>query len=150
MNVRKIVSAIIAAVMVPVLNGGGKLLNERAYITDTAYAAVDMGIENFDLDDFTMTDSYCTNAFSKELSYLLSLDTERLLAGFRDNAGLSTNGAKRYDGWENSLIGGHCVGHYLSALAQAYNNQSLTAEQKQQVYSRITTMIDGLKICQAN
>ncbi len=150
MNVRKIVSAIIAAVMVPVLNGGGKLLNERAYITDTAYAAVDMGIENFDLDDFTMTDSYCTNAFSKELSYLLSLDTERLLAGFRDNAGLSTNGAKRYDGWENSLIGGHCVGHYLSALAQAYNNQSLTAEQKQQVYSRITTMIDGLKICQDN
>ena len=82
-------------------------------------AAEDAGIETFPMSDVTMTDAYSVNAFEKEIAYLLSFDSERLLAGFRDNAGLSTNGASRYDGWENSLIGGHTVGHYMSAIAQA-------------------------------
>ena len=42
-------------------------------------------IEDFSISDVTMTDDYCTNAFSKELDYLLSFDTEKLLAGFRES-----------------------------------------------------------------
>lgn len=107
-------------------------------------------IETFNLQDITMTDSYCTNAFSKEVSYLLSFDTNRLLAGFRENAGLSTNNAKRYDGWEGCLIGGHTLGHYLTAIAQAYNNPNLTASEKQQFYNKIKALVDGLLVCQQN
>lgn len=118
--------------------------------SQTVYAADNQAIQDFNASELTMLDPYCTNAFSKEIAYLLSFDTERLLAGFRDNAGLSTNGAKRYDGWENSLIGGHSVGHYLTAIAQAYQNPSITSEQKNQLYSKMKTLIDGMKICQQN
>lgn len=73
-----------------------------------------------------MTDNYCTNAFNKEIEYLLSFDVNRLLAGFRENAVLNTLGAKKYGGWENTNIAGHAVGHYLSAIAQAYQNPTIT------------------------
>ena len=96
----------------------------------TANAADGSRISDFSISDVKMTDDYCTNAFEKEMKYLLSFDTERLLAGFRENAGLSTNGAKRYGGWENTNIAGHCVGHYLTALAQAYQNPNVTSDQK--------------------
>ena len=110
--------------------------------------AVKADMEDFSISDITMTDDYCTNAFSKEMDYLLSFDTEKLLAGFRDNAGLSTNGATRYGGWENTNIAGHCVGHYLTAIAQAYQNPNVTADQKSALYKRIKTLIDGMQICQ--
>lgn len=139
-----------AGVAMSLLTGiGGLLPVSLPAISETVYAA-DAGIADFSLSDVTMQDAYCTNAFSKELAYLLSFDTNRLLAGFRENAGLSTNGAKRYDGWENSLIAGHSVGHYLSAVAQAYQNPSLTTEQRGQLYAKITALIDGLQICQQN
>ena len=143
MTVRKMKAALLSAVLfagtLPLTAFGG-----------TAYAAGTADIESFPMEDVTMTDAYTTNAFSKEIAYLLSFDTERLLAGFRDNAGLSTNGAKRYDGWENSLIGGHTVGHYLSAAAQAYSNPLSDEKQKQQLLDKIRTLIDGMKICQQN
>ena len=114
----------------------------------TANAADGNGIADFSISDVKMTDDYCTNAFEKEMKYLLSFDTERLLAGFRENAGLSTNGAKRYGGWENTNIAGHCVGHYLTALAQAYQNPNVTSDQKDALYKRMKTLIDGMQACQ--
>jgi hypothetical protein len=110
--------------------------------------AAQVDIEDFSISDVRMTDDYCTNAFDKEMDYLMSFDTEKLLAGFRENAGLSTNGATRYGGWENTNIAGHCVGHYLTALAQAYQNPNITSQQKDAIYKRITTLIDGMKTCQ--
>ena len=115
-----------------------------------ASAAEDAGIQTFPMSAVTMTDAYSVNAFEKEIAYLLSFDSERLLAGFRDNAGLSTNGASRYDGWENSLIGGHTVGHYMSAIAQAYVNPLATDAQKQELLDMMKTLVDGMKICQQN
>ena len=97
-------------------------------VFDTA-AADSPDIMNFTLADVTMTDEYCTNAFDKELKYLLSFDNDRLLSGFRENAGLNTKGAKRYGGWENTNIAGHAVGHYLTALAQAYLHPELSDSQ---------------------
>lgn len=107
-------------------------------------------ILDFAIGDVTMTDSYSTNAFKLELDYLLSFDTEKLLAGFRENAGLSMNNATRYAGWESSLIGGHSVGHYMSAIAQAYQNPTLTNEERQQLYNKMKTLVDGLLVCQQN
>lgn len=117
-------------------------------ITDANAKEAD--ISDFSIADIIMTDDYCTNAFDKEMEYLLAFDTERLLAGFRDNAGLSTNGAKRYDGWENTNIAGHCVGHYLTAIAQAYQNPTITEKEKSELYSRMKTLIDGMQQCQNN
>ena len=117
-------------------------------ITDANAKEAD--ISDFSIADIIMTDDYCTNAFDKEMDYLLAFDTERLLAGFRDNAGLSTNGAKRYGGWENTNIAGHCVGHYLTAIAQAYQNPTITEKEKSELYSRMKTLIDGMQQCQNN
>ena len=66
-----------------------------------------------------MLDAYCVNAFEKEIEYLKKIDIERLLAGFYENAGIAS-GKIRYGGWENSLIGGHTMGHFLTAISQAY------------------------------
>ena len=62
----------------------------------------------------TVEDEACKNAFQREIKYLLSLDEERLLSGFYENAGLSAP-RPRYGGWESELIGGHTLGHFLTA-----------------------------------
>jgi len=116
----------------------------------TAFAADNKGIQDFSLSDITMLDNYSVNAFDKEITYLLKFDTNRLLAGFRENAGLNTQGAKRYGGWENTNIAGHSMGHYLSAIAQAYQNPNLTEKQKSDLNNRIKILIDGLRECQKN
>ena len=105
-------------------------------------------IQPFDLGQVVLTDGYFENAFEKEIAYLLSFDVDRLLAGFRETAGLDMKGASRYTGWEDDLIGGHCVGHYLSAVAQAYASLPEGNEDKAALYNVITTMTDGLKECQ--
>ncbi|HAG13679.1 MAG TPA: hypothetical protein DCG49_07430 [Ruminococcus sp.] len=112
--------------------------------------AADMQIADFGLSDLHMTDPYCTNAFSKEMAYLLSFDTDRLLCGFRENAKLNTNGARRYAGWENTLIAGHTIGHYLSACAQAYQNPSLTDAQRAQLNDILDKLLSGMQTCQQN
>ena len=127
-------------------------------------------IADFSMSNVINLDSYCENAFNKDLAYLLDFDTDRLLAGFRETAGLDTNGAARYEGWESTLIGGHTMGHYLSAVAQAYanpaidtdtrlitpartansndNNSGKATDNKSKAYSMLTTLIDGLLECQ--
>ena len=116
----------------------------------TTASAADIAIEDFSLADLTMTDAYTVNAFSKEVEYLLSFDTDRLLCGFRENAKLDTKGAKRYAGWENTLIAGHSVGHYLTAVAQAYQNPTLTAAQRSALEGKIKALLDGMRVCQQN
>lgn len=116
-------------------------------------------IENFSMEDVLMTDAYYANAYDKEIEYLTSLDVDRFLAGFRETAAYAAGytGSKvtefmrnktRYDGWEDSLIGGHTVGHYMSALAQAYANPQISSEDKATVKSMLDQMVDGMKECQ--
>lgn len=142
--------AVAAASACSILIGTAGILPTFETVEPIAVSAADIAIEDFSLEDITMTDSYCTNAFEKELEYLLSFDTNRLLVGFRENAKLSTNGAKRYDGWENTLIAGHTVGHYLTAVAQAYENPSLTDAQRSALSSKLDALLDGMKVCQQN
>ncbi len=94
-------------------------------------------------------DAYAENALDKEIEYLLSLNADNLLYNFYANANLpAPDGAKRYGGWENSLIAGHTMGHYLSALAQAYANGGTSEEEKSQLDKRIKLVISELKKCQ--
>ena len=105
-------------------------------------------VQAFGLGQVVLTDDYFKNAFEKEIAYLLSFDTDKLLAGFRETAGLDMKGAVRYTGWEDDLIGGHSVGHYLSAAAQGCASLPDGSENKAALYGIITAMIDGLKECQ--
>ena len=107
-------------------------------------------IADFSMNQVENTDSYCINALEKDLAYLLAFDTDKLLAGFRETAGLDTKGASRYEGWESTLIGGHTIGHYLSAVAQAYANPGVDDTDKAKLFSMITALIDGLLECQAH
>ena len=119
--------------------------------SDTAVVyAESEDIRDFSINDVKMTDKYVTNAFALELKYLLSFDNNRLLAGFRENAGLNTYGAKRYGGWENTLIGGHSIGHYLTALSQAYQNPNVSATDRDALMNKMKALVDGMKECQKN
>ncbi len=58
-------------------------------------------------------------AQDRDARYLLDLDPDRLLSGFRTESGLTPK-AKFYGGWESQGVRGQSFGHYLSALAFAY------------------------------
>lgn len=76
-------------------------------------------IKSFRLSKVNILDSYSKNALEKELEYLYSLNPEKLLAGFCETAGRESSQSK-YLGWESTEIKGHTLGHYMTALAQAY------------------------------
>ncbi len=71
------------------------------------------------ISDVKLLDNYELNAFNLEISYLKSLNADKLLKGFCDIAGIESD-ATKYGGWEDSNIQGHTMGHYLTALSQAY------------------------------
>ena len=114
----------------------------------TRAVAAETAIAPFSLGDVVMNDPYSANALQLEYEYLASFDVNRLLAGFRENAGLNTQGAKRYDGWENSLIAGHCVGHYLTAVAQGVVNADFSDAQHKVLQGKMNALVDGLLECQ--
>ena len=93
--------------------------------------------EEDELSQVLLADDYCQNALIKDVAYLKSIDPDRLLAGFYENAGLSPK-KMRYAGWENMLIGGHTMGHYLTAAAQGYANPG-TAPEDKEALSRMLT-----------
>ncbi|HWT74138.1 MAG TPA: beta-L-arabinofuranosidase domain-containing protein [Mobilitalea sp.] len=145
-DVYRKVSAISLSVIMLLTSISGVSLVKAAAAGETSYDLT--GLSAFQLDQVLLTDDYFVNADQKEIEYLLKLDVDKLLAGFRQTAGVDTKGATRYSGWENSLIGGHTLGHYMSALAQAYQGANTTDAQRKKLLANITTVIDGLKECQ--
>ncbi len=99
-------------------------------------------LEEFLMQNVTLLDKYEQNAFQKEVEYLKSLEPDRLMRGFGDISGRKIN-AEKYGGWETSAIQGHTLGHYLTAVSQAY------ATSKDEELKKITDyMISVLKGCQ--
>ncbi len=95
------------------------------------------------MNNVTLLDKYEQNAFVKEVEYLQSLDKDKLLRGFCDIGEIKWS-AEKYGGWETSAIQGHTLGHYLTAVAQAY------AYSKDEALKGITDyMISVLAKCQA-
>lgn len=87
-------------------------------------------------------DLFLCNSMSLERDYLLSLDADRLLAGFRQTAGLKPV-AMRYRGWESTEIQGHTMGHYLVAMSQLW-----ASEHELKVKERIEYVTEELSKCQ--
>ncbi len=80
---------------------------------------LEKALNDFSMGDVELCDEYTKNAFSLEVKYLKSLDAEKLLKGFCEIAGVESD-ATKYGGWETSAIQGHTLGHYLTAVSQAY------------------------------
>ncbi|HEX5682592.1 MAG TPA: beta-L-arabinofuranosidase domain-containing protein [Ideonella sp.] len=75
--------------------------------------------------------------------YLLSLNADRLLHGFRANAGLAPKAA-RYGGWESKdLCPGHTLGHYLSACSMMWASTGEGA-----FHQRVAYVVEELNTCQ--
>lgn len=125
-----------AGMIVTSLPQGGTVRTVKA-----AYAPYDT--EAFSLDEVQITDEYYLAAQESDIEFLCNFDADRLLSRFRETAGLDTKGKRPYSGWEDSYIGGHCVGHYLSAAAQA-----VQATGDPTLNDILTYMIDELEVCQ--
>ena len=100
------------------------------------------------LGSVKMTDPYCVNAVKKEVEYLKAFEVDRVLAGFRKNAGIKTS-AEPYGGWESHLIGGHAMGHYFSAISQASVDPGVCADDRNALKSKLSAILSGLEECQS-
>lgn len=97
---------------------------------------------SFDLQDVKLLDSPFKQAMEKDAAYLLSIEPDRLLSGFRSHSGLKPKG-KMYEGWESSGLAGHTLGHYLSAISMQYASTRNIA-----FLDRVNYIVNELKACQ--
>ncbi|GAA0376323.1 glycoside hydrolase family 127 protein [Paenibacillus motobuensis] len=99
-------------------------------------------LKDFPLDKVALRSDYYVNAFEKEIIYLKRFEADRLLAGFRETAGLVPK-ADKYPGWEDTEIRGHTLGHYLTACAQAY-----AQSKDQELLANLEYIVSELAECQ--
>jgi len=105
--------------------------------------AVTTPLNYFELRDVTLLEGPFKHAQDLNQDYLLALDPDRLLAGFRLEAGLTPK-AEKYGNWENIGLDGHTLGHYLTALAQTW-----VATGNPEMKRRLDYCIEELAACQA-
>jgi len=108
----------------------------------TLKTKVDIKAYSFDLKDVHLLESPFKEAMEKDSLYLLSIEPDRLLSGFRSHAGLKPKGVL-YDGWESSGLAGHTLGHYLSAISMEY-----ASSKDPEFLRRINYIISQLRECQ--
>ena len=103
----------------------GYKVNAQSYVpelNDNRLAVkpkIEIKAYSFDLQDVHLLKSPFQEAMEKDAAYLLSIEPDRLLSGFRSHSGLKPKVAQ-YEGWETSGLAGHTLGHYLSAISMHY------------------------------
>lgn len=110
------------------------LFNLGLYAQDKLYP------NEFSLRDVTILDGPFKHARDLNIQTLLQYNVDRLLAGYRKEAGLPEK-ASSYPNWEG--LDGHVGGHYLSAMAMNY-----AATNNPECKKRMEYMIAELKACQ--
>ena len=96
----------------------------------------------FDLSEVSLLESTFKTAMRADEAYLKIIEPDRLLSGFRKNAGLAPK-AELYGGWESDGLAGHTLGHYLSAISMQY------ASSKDPVFlQKANYIVDQLEECQ--
>ena len=121
-------------------------------------------LQEFSYRDVTVTDSYYNQVTEKDVEFLNKFDPDRLMYNFRLTAGYKKAEIEAMDvhgngsgasnpypgGWENSLIGGHTLGHYLAAVAQAIANGygEECGEDGLTLNERLAYLITELQDCQ--
>ncbi|MBP1907536.1 DUF1680 family protein [Paenibacillus turicensis] len=112
-------------------------------LKNNSFVTLPLGtLQDFPMNQVQMTDTYISNAFDKEYRYLKNYELDRLLSAFRQTRGLAPKAAN-YPGWENTEIRGHTLGHYMTAIAQAYLNSH-----DSEFLDKINYILDDLEICQ--
>ena len=101
--------------------------------------------------DITILDNFLNDITQKDVDFLNTFNPNKLLYNFRVTAGLpNTKASSSYSGWENTRIGGHTIGHYLAAAAQAIARKYGECKGKdgQSLQERFDYIISGLAECQ--
>jgi DUF1680 family protein len=96
----------------------------------------------FDLKDVQLLNSPFKQAMQVDAAYLLSVEPDRLLSGFRAHSGLKPK-EKMYEGWESSGLAGHTLGHYLSAISMHY-----ASTRQPEFLKRVNYIVKELGECQ--
>jgi uncharacterized protein len=110
-------------------------------VSNVAIQAQDKLYPNeFPLKDVKLLDGPFKQARELNIQTLLKYDVDRLLAGYRKEAGLKEK-AKSFSNWDG--LDGHVGGHYLTALALNY-----AATGNAECKKRLDYMIAELKDCQ--
>ena len=108
-------------------------------------------LQEFAPAQVTIQDDFLNDVTQKDVDFLNTFNPDKLLYNFRVTAGLpNTKATSSYSGWENTRIGGHTIGHYLAAAAQAIvrgygeckGNDGVTLQ------ARFDYIIEGLAECQ--
>lgn len=94
----------------------------------------------FPLADVQLLNGPFQHARDLNIKVLLEYDIDRLLAGYRKEAGLPEK-AKTFKNWDG--LDGHVGGHYLSALAMNY-----AATKNEECKKRMDYILAELKACQ--
>ena len=132
-------------VSVALLAGLGVMQPHRASAADALEK-----LQEFALDQVQITDQYQQNLFAKNVAYLITtLNSDRLLAGFKA-VSTGTTATNLYGGWESQNIRGHSLGHWLSAVAHAYQQaKGSDPALASQIKVRLDDVISKLKSYQS-
>lgn len=108
-------------------------------------SAILANAELYPLSSVRITDGPFKEGLEANRKYMLALDTDRLLAPFFREAGLTPK-KPSYGNWENIGLDGHIAGHYLSALSDMIASGSDTPNGE--FRRRLQSMIQDLAVCQ--
>jgi len=102
---------------------------------------------DYTLRDIEITNNYLINAFNKMSDYLKKFDIDKSTEGFKRTAGI---GGKKdtYEGWESSLIAGHAIGHFVTALAQGYAYSQGNHKPDEKIFDLSQQIINALYAAQ--
>lgn len=94
---------------------------ENSSITSGGPEVVSFRALPFSLEDVRLLPGPFKHAAELDAEILLAYDPDRLLSKFFTEAGLRPL-AEHYPGWENEMLAGHSLGHYLSACSMMYRS----------------------------
>jgi DUF1680 family protein len=136
-----VILAAAAAVAGPQAKAG---LDDTTFAAATVKPVVPVRAYPFDLKSVRLLEGPFKAAMTRDLAYMMSLDTDRLLHMFRVTAGLPSK-AEAYGGWEKPEVElrGHTVGHFLSASALMY-----AATGDERIKAKAEAVVAGLAECQ--
>jgi len=109
---------------------------------DKVAPAIPIRAQTFAPKQVILLDGPFKHAMELDEKWLLSLESDRLLSRYRQEAGLTPK-ATNYGGWEEQGISGHGLGHYLSACAWMYQD---TGDKR--FLNRVNYIVDELAECQ--
>lgn len=117
-------------------------LTMAAFVATCAFAQLPTRIETFPVSNVRLAASQFKKNQQADISYLLGLDADRLLAPYLKGAELTPK-ADNYTNWENTGLDGHIGGHYLSALSYMY-----AATGNKEIEARMDYFLAELQRCQ--